>query len=355
MNTAIWIKSDLYDGFYEIPGFNKYVVNTYGKVLDKRYGREMKPHLCHKGYYHYALQRDNGLPTRIGRYRVVALAFIEQPILTGRLVVNHLNGIKTDDYPENLEWTNDQGNLEHAGRLGLTTKCRPILVRDVLTGKITEYASYIECARAQGVSKDAINFRLKAGEDRVFPEMLQYRHAEVTTEWKVPEDVEHVMLLNSTLNVVHVRYLLTGVVKTFDKQRDLAAELGIAESTLSIWLNKENQPILPGMIQVKYAYDKSPWRDVSDPYLELDLLGKQGVYDCRIIVVTNPKTGSRDIYQSLAACAKAMGLKIPALHYRVQLANPDKVFRDGFNYCYYSDMVQTGSSHTVTCDSTSLN
>ena len=355
MNNAIWIKSDLYDGFYEIPGYSKYVVNLDGVVLHKRLGHPLKMRTNDNGYYIYSLIGDGRPSHMVGRYRIVALAFIEQPILSGRLIVNHLNGIKTDDRVANLEWTNDQGNIEHAGRLGLTSKCRPILVRNILTGVVTEYASYVECARVQGVSKDVINFRLKAGEDRVFPEMLQYRHAEVTTEWKVPEDVKHVMLLNSTLNVVHVRYLLTGVVKTFDKQRDLAAELGIAESTLSVWLNKENQPILPGMIQVKYAYDKSPWRDVSDPYLELDLLGKQGVYDCRIIVVTNPQTGTRDIYQSLAACAKAMGLRVTALHYRVQLANPDKVFRDGFNYCYYSDIVQTGSSHTVTCDSTSLN
>lgn len=339
MNSAIWIKSDLYDGFYEIPGYSRYVVNIDGAVLDKRLGRPLPMRLNSNGYYIYSLSGDIRPKHHVGRYRVIALAFIEQPVIPGRLIVNHLNGIKTDDYIENLEWTNDQGNLEHAGRLGLTSKCRPILVRNILTGVVTEYASYVECARTHGVSKDVINYRLKAGDDRVFPEMLQYRHREVTSEWKIPEDIERVMLLNSTLNVVHVRYLATGIIKTFDKQRDLAAELGIAESTLSIWLSKEKQPILPGLIQVKYACDKSPWREMSDPYMELDLLGKEGVYDCRIIVVTNPKTGTREIYQSLSACARAMGLRITALHYRVQLANPDKVFRDGFTYCYYSDAV----------------
>lgn len=50
-------------------------------------------------------------------HRLVASAFIERP--EGRDVVNHINGVKTDNRVENLEWTTTTGNGIHAHRTGL--------------------------------------------------------------------------------------------------------------------------------------------------------------------------------------------------------------------------------------------
>lgn len=52
-------------------------------------------------------------------YRLVAEAFIG-PAPTSRHVVNHINGIKTDDRAENLEWITQAENVAHAIRTGAT-------------------------------------------------------------------------------------------------------------------------------------------------------------------------------------------------------------------------------------------
>ena len=52
-----------------------------------------------------------------GQHRLVALTFIQKPY--GKNKVNHINGIKSDNRIENLEWRTGTENMIHAHKHGL--------------------------------------------------------------------------------------------------------------------------------------------------------------------------------------------------------------------------------------------
>ncbi len=76
----------------------------------------ISPFIGNNGYYRLFLSH-NGKKERVSIHRVVAKAFIPNP--ENKPMVNHKNGIKTDNRVENLEWNTAKENTNHALRNGL--------------------------------------------------------------------------------------------------------------------------------------------------------------------------------------------------------------------------------------------
>lgn len=319
-------------GFFEIPGYSRYCINEAGVVFNKITSKVLTGSINPDGYCHYRLTDDLGVTLTYGRHRLLCMVFKYDKRLSDgySLVVNHKNGIKGDDRLPNLEWTTQLENIHHAGWAGLSDKCQPIAVRDIDTGNVKIYSSIVECARDLKVTKDFVNWRLKAGEERLFPERKQYRSAFKEGPWLEPNQSERDFLNKGTEKPVFTRNLLTGKVKAYAKMSILAYELDMPLSTLTGWLDKNDQPVIPGMLQIKRASDVTAWRVVEDPYLEVELFTKR-----RVVKTLNVNTGELMVYMSAKECAIANSISVTLLNYRLKKGF-DKVHPDGLKYGYYN-------------------
>lgn len=89
----------------------------------KRYGwRPVHKSITRDGYLRIWVSHRDGGRFNCNAHRVVAIAFHGMP--QPGMYVNHINGIKTDNRPHNLEWVTPLGNMLHAIDTGLLDKGR---------------------------------------------------------------------------------------------------------------------------------------------------------------------------------------------------------------------------------------
>ncbi len=117
--------------------------------------------LLFNGYLRVGLSKND---VNIGNkvHRLVATAFIENPLC--KSVVNHINGIKTDNRVENLEWCTAKENGTHASQNNLYKSAKgsehyrtKLTEADVIKiREMGEAESAASIARKLGISYDCI-------------------------------------------------------------------------------------------------------------------------------------------------------------------------------------------------------
>ena len=132
----IWKDVIGYEGIYAISNFGNVKSldrKIYNSVYKKGYaytkGKYMYKNKDKDGYLTVGFFKDKKMKT-FKIHRLVAIHFLEPN--NYKTIVNHKNGIKSDNRVENLEWCTNSENLKHAyDTLGIVNKVRKLSEDDV--------------------------------------------------------------------------------------------------------------------------------------------------------------------------------------------------------------------------------
>lgn len=325
---------------YSFPGFKKYFITKEGRIWSGVSKKWLTASRNPAGYYNYTMMTDDNKHYTMGRHRALCIAFKPlEGVNLNALLVNHINGIPGDDWLDNLEWETYQGNVEHAGRLGLTTKCIPCQVMNVDTGKITKYPSAIKAAIDLRIPKDMLLWRLKHGEQCVYPERNQYRTGWSDAPWEINPDPDKSIAEYGNAKGVYVKNLDTLEVTLFSSMAAVSKEFNISGACLSKRFKKENQPwFLPNLL-MKLVVDKEEWRDSTDKYIEYENSTCSKV----VILISEDLTKSQ-VFLSAKECSEKTGISHSTVLWRVN--SDTKPFYEGYSFHYYSNqhLVRLGSN-----------
>lgn len=127
------------------------IISVYsdGSVWNHRGGNSKRRFgdITPKGYMKIIV-RENGTMHTVYVHKLVAIAFIENP--QNKPQVNHKNGIKTDNRPQNLEWCTNLENANHRAKVlhKFSSMTRVICIE---TGEVFETVS--EAARVKNARR----------------------------------------------------------------------------------------------------------------------------------------------------------------------------------------------------------
>jgi len=100
----------------QIDDYPNYTIYEDGRVFASYRNVWLKPNTHKNGYQQYRLFK-NGYQRGFLVHRLVAKAFI--PNYDNKMEINHIDGDKTNNHVNNLEWSTRSENMKHAYAIGI--------------------------------------------------------------------------------------------------------------------------------------------------------------------------------------------------------------------------------------------
>lgn len=143
---------------------SNYCVNEQGEVLSLRKNKVLSPKRNWDGYLRVQLWEHNSCEY-VSIHRLVAEEFIPNPM--NKPFVNHIDGNKSNNSVNNLEWCTQQENIQHAWDTGLSKThlnsklSKAVWQCDRLGDKIKMFPSTMEVERQLGINHVNVSYACK--------------------------------------------------------------------------------------------------------------------------------------------------------------------------------------------------
>lgn len=314
-------------GFYPVPGLPQVKVNEDGVVINAR-TENVYSGINSQGYRAITLNDKT-----VNVHRLVAETFIPKPaIYSGKLYVNHKNGIRSDNRTCNLEWVTPKENAIHAYASGLRNDNKPVLTKNIRTGEVEKFYSLQACARKFNVNAAVIHNHLKRQkrDKLIFKEFLLIEEGQ---EWPVFHEDE--VAEDSGCIEVLVFDKDKGLYILFDSVSSAAVEFKIKAVTLSKKLRvakASGKKCCIGNLTFEY-YKQSDYRGEAIKRSATRNLGNRTSPRKPLkIEVVDLKTNQKNIWDSSEQFAEHLGVSKNTLQKHISLN--EGVWKNAFKINY---------------------
>lgn len=136
------------DGFRLIANHPSYCVNKEGYVKSLKTGNVYRP--GNKAEYPVTSLMVRGVVKDVRLHRLIADAWVENPLPGVKIYVNHMDGDKGNNDIDNLEWVTVRENNLHAYNNGMKAACS-CRVRDIRTGEVLAFPTVSQACCHMGI------------------------------------------------------------------------------------------------------------------------------------------------------------------------------------------------------------
>lgn len=151
----------------EIKDYDNYLISDEGRVFSRATGKLKKCNVREDGYVVSGLWKNNK-GNNVYIHRLVMETFKPE---NRKETVNHIDGVKTNNFINNLEWSTYSENNHHAIETGLNTNemkqnnknSIAILQCDLNGNVLREYPSMRQAQRDTGVDATSIGIGIRKG------------------------------------------------------------------------------------------------------------------------------------------------------------------------------------------------
>lgn len=300
------------DGFFRIPGFPMYVINREGCVFNINSGTTLTHGLGPYGYpIVHMRDPDKNNHRQVTVHLLLARTFIPNDSPTTHYVVNHKDGIKTNNNFENLEWVTPTINNNHAVWSGLRGDNYSCLVRDIVTGEITAMPSVSAAMRFFGYEKRYQEIEMVVNDEivpRIFRDRYEVKLINDDREWYYKSIPPKKSANPALRKIIEIKNLENGNVTECIGLSEAARIIGSSKNSVKNAITRPKTISINGhLLRIKtnkdWSVEHRPTREVMP----------------RPVKVTNHETGEVLRFPSMWGAAKHFNVEKSTMRYRVTM------------------------------------
>ena len=171
-----------------------YEISNYGNIRKSNSGKELDISVSSDGYKRVKLKTYSGKKYTFLVHRLVAFTFVDgYDITTGKIIVNHIDSIRSHSYYENLEWVTCAENIKHGYDHGRIIKygIPKIIPRTFDDDTVDNICRYLEMGHSPSKIYDLLNttkYSKKSISDFIHrlktEDIIIYQH--ITSKYNIP-------------------------------------------------------------------------------------------------------------------------------------------------------------------------